>query len=40
MDSTLDDRLNTIDSIWKRMGQITPKEENNEVDYSRLDNIR
>ena len=40
MNSTLDDRLNTIDSIWKRMGEITPKEESKEVDYSRLDNIR
>ena len=27
MNSTLDDRLNTIDSIWKRIGEIKPKEE-------------
>ena len=38
--STEADRVNTVESIWKRIGQMSPKWENNEVDYSRLDNIR
>jgi hypothetical protein len=27
MNSTEADRLNTIESVWKRLGQIKPKEE-------------
>lgn len=38
--STEADRVNTVEAIWKRIWQMAPKEENKEVDYSRLDNIR
>ena len=36
MNSTEEDRLNTIESVWKRLGQIKPKEE---VDLSKADQI-
>ena len=36
--STDADKLNTIDAVWKRLGSIN--QNNEEVDYSRLENIR
>lgn len=40
MDSTEEDRLNTIESIWKRLWQIQPKEEEEQPDLSRAEEIR
>lgn len=40
MDSTEEDRLNTIESVWKRLWQIQPKEEEEQPDLSRAEEIR
>ena len=37
MNSTEADRLNTIESVWKRLGQIKPEEE--KPDPSKADQI-
>jgi len=37
MNSTEADRMNTIESVWKRLGQIQPKEEPKEpIDQNAL----
>jgi hypothetical protein len=33
MNSTEADRLNTIESVWKRLGQIKPQEEEPQKEY-------